>query len=95
MPIVVIYNWTTARSPISFRSKLRAYVGSGPDDGRIDIDDTNKATIDDFHLQFHARWQKYRYDESDSALLISGASDKVGGDYSLRITPTIERPEEV
>lgn len=92
LPISAIYTWSAARAPLSFRSKLRAYVGSGPDDGQIDIDDTTKVTIDDFHLRFHARWQDYRYDDSDHALLISGSSDKMGGDYSVRVKPTIEPP---
>lgn len=95
IPIDAVYTWSAARSPLSFRSILRAYVGSGPDDGQIDIDDTEKVTIDNFHLRFQARWQDYRFDESDHALLISGSSDKMGGDYSIRVRPTIEPPQDV
>jgi hypothetical protein len=94
IPIAAVYTWPISRAPLSFRSTLRAYVGSGPDDGQIDIDDTTKVKIEDFHLRFHARWQDYRYDESDHALVISGSSDKMGGDYSVRVTPTIEPPED-
>lgn len=94
MPISAIYTWPAAREPLSFRSTLRAYVGSGPDDGQIDIDDTTRVTIDDFHLRFQARWQDYRYDHCDHALVISGSSDKMGGNYSIRVKPTIEPPNE-
>jgi len=94
IPISAVYIWAAARAPLSFRSTLRAYVGSGPNDGQIDIDDTTKVAIDDFHLRFQARWQDYRYDEGDHTLVISGSSDKMGGDYSIRVMPTIEPPDD-
>ncbi|MDQ4421794.1 hypothetical protein OOT33_15315 [Sphingobium sp. DEHP117] len=95
MPISAIYSWPAVRMPLSFRSNLRAYVGSGPDDGQIDIDETTQVTIDDFHMRFHPRWQDYRFEESDHSLLISGSSGKMGGDYSVRVRPMIERPQDV
>lgn len=91
-PINVIYTWGNEKSTIVFKSEFRAFVGSGPDDGRVDIDDTKKVSIDDFHLSFNPAFQIYTYDRVDHALIITASSAKMGGRYTVTIKPNIEEP---
>ena len=91
-PVNVVYTWANEQSKIEFLSEFRAFVGSGPDDGTVDIDDTAKVRIEDFHLQFKPAFQKYTYDPADHALLISDTSPKMGGNYTVRIKPNIDEP---
>ena len=92
MSVDVKYTWGNGQSEINYSSEFRAFVGSGPSDGNVDIDDTPKVRIDDFHLSFKAAFQKYFYDASDHALVISDISPKMGGRYEVRIRPNIEEP---
>lgn len=92
IPVKLVYTWGNGQSEIEFSSEFRAFVGAGPNDGDVDIDDTKKVKIEDFHLSFKAAFQKYVYDHSDHALVISDASPKMGGKYEVRIKPNIEEP---
>jgi hypothetical protein len=92
MPVEVIYEWGNGQSEIRFRSEFRAFIGAGPEDGTIDIDDTKKVKIEDFHLRFSPSFQRYFYNDTDKTLIISDSSPKMGGRYRLIIRPTIDEP---
>lgn len=92
MPVDVIYEWGNGKSKIEFSSEFRAYIGSGPNDGDVNIDDTEKVRIEDFHLSFKAAFQKYEYDDDEKSLIISGSSLKMGGSYKIWVRPTILEP---
>lgn len=91
-PVEVVYTWGNGQSRVKFSSEFRAFVGSGPDDGMVDIEDTAKVSITDFHLSFKPAFQNYSYDPSDHSLLITDTSPKMGGKYEVRIKPNIEEP---
>jgi hypothetical protein len=74
-------------------AQLRAFNGSGPDDESIDLDDTAKVRIEDFHLSFKPMFQDYQFEEEDNSLTISAASPKMGGEYSVKVMPTREEPD--
>lgn len=92
MPVDVTYTWGNGQSEITFPSVFRCFVGAGPNDGDVDIDDTSKVRIEDFHLRFKAAFQQYTYDRSSHSLVISDTSPKMGGRYEVRIRPNIEEP---
>ncbi|TXN27398.1 hypothetical protein [Methylobacterium sp. WL19] len=91
-PVDVEYNYDNGRSSKKFHSEMRIYVGAGPDDGRIDIDDTDKVDINSFHLSFNPAFQKYAYEKSDHSLVVTDSSDKMGGKYEVRMTPAMRKP---
>lgn len=91
-PVNVTYTWGNGKSKIEFKSEFRTFVGAGPDDGRVDIDDTKKVRIEAFHLSFNPAFQKYTYDRVEHALIITASSAKMGGRYAVTIKPDIEEP---
>jgi hypothetical protein len=92
MPAEITYHWAGGRSKMTFTSVFRAHVGSGPYDGVVDIDDTAKVKIEEFHLRFNPSFQIYLYDEDTKTLTISGSSDKMVGRYEVEISPAIAEP---
>ncbi|TPI54203.1 hypothetical protein FJ420_30645 [Mesorhizobium sp. B3-1-3] len=94
MPVDVVYEWADGRSRMEFSSILRVIVGSGPRDGDVDIDDTAKVRIEDFHLGFKAAFQKYKYDKTTKNLVVSASSPKMGGAYKVTISPSLQNPED-
>lgn len=57
-------------------------------DGQIDIDETPRMDVDDFHLRANAAFGRYQLDEDSGELVVSGDSpEKMGGKYSIRILP--------
>lgn len=92
MPVSVTYTYAGGRSEINFTTELKIFVSSGPEDGQVDLDDTAKIRIEDFHLRFQPAYQDYSYDEQDHTLTISDSSPKMGGDYRVVITPTLATP---
>jgi hypothetical protein len=91
-PVNVIYIWKNGRSKITFHTEFCAFIGAGPDEGMVDLDETSKVSVDTFHLRFRPAFQKYSYDRFDHSLVISDTSQKMGGRYEVRITPNIEEP---
>lgn len=91
-PVDVIYTYADGRSKIEFSSEFCAFIGAGPEDGRVDIEDTAKVRIEEFHLRFSPAFQIYIFDEADHSLVISDSSPKMGGRYEVRIKPSIEEP---
>lgn len=93
MPVEVEYTWAGGRSKMTFETTFRAFIGSGPNDGSIDLDDTAKVRIEDFHLNFKPMFQDYQFDDDDNSLTIRDSSAKMGGKYSVKVMPTLEEPE--
>jgi hypothetical protein len=57
----------------------------------IDLEETDRISIDDYHLRFLPAFQTYRFDEGDSALVVTGVS-KRGESYRVTIRPNIAEP---
>lgn len=56
-------------------------------DGEIEIYESGGLRSETHHLNFSEKWQEYLFDKSDESLLITGSSPKMGGEYSVRISP--------
>ncbi|TCR04079.1 hypothetical protein [Neorhizobium sp. JUb45] len=91
-PVIVRYSCVDPKRDRTFTTDFRAYVGSGPHDGVIDLDEAAGVSIDYYHLRFNPAFQRYTFDGSSGALIVTGSSSKMGGDYKVSITPAIERP---
>lgn len=63
-------------------------IRNGNEDGRISIDEGNTLNAATHHLDFSADYQKYRFDESAKALVVSGTSPKMGGSYTVSLLPS-------
>ncbi|MTZ13927.1 hypothetical protein GNE00_09270 [Pseudomonas sp. JL972] len=62
-------------------------IRNGIQDGEINIYANGNLQPDTHHLGFSEKWQRYQFDNNDGALVISGNSPKMGGKYSVRISP--------
>jgi hypothetical protein len=84
------------KAQISYESPLRSIVdrtdvrislsGYGTD-GMIDITETGRMTVDDYHLRIVAAFGEYKLNPSSGELIVSNVSAKMGGNYSIRILP--------
>ena len=61
-------------------------IFAGFDAGKISIAEIGELNIDEFHLDFQERFQKYVYDKSNQELIIQGNSPKMNGDYKVKIS---------
>lgn len=61
-------------------------------DGDISIYSKGILQAETHHLGFNAKWQTYKYDKNDNAIVVTGNSAKMGGDYSVRISPNGTKP---
>lgn len=91
-PVVVRYECADRKRNVTFQTRFDAFVGSGPDDGKIDLRETSKVSVNDYHLQFSPRFQTYEYDDEMHSLIITASSKKMGGAYKVVITPSMELP---
>lgn len=62
-------------------------IRNGYNDGAVMLGEAEGLSATDFHLDFSTDWQKYRYSVDTYALIITGKSQKMGGDYSVSILP--------
>lgn len=90
-PVEVDYEIPIGGRAVLFDTRFTAYVGSGLEDGTLDLDETDRIGVDDYHLRFKPRWQTYRFEEADGTLVVEGVSAK-GDRYRVRIRPTIAAP---
>lgn len=81
---------------ITYKSKSRGteredctvqIIRNGMQDGEINIYANGVLKSETHHLGFSEKWQKYEFDNNDGALVITGKSPKMGGEYSVRISP--------
>jgi hypothetical protein len=91
LPVVVEYEIPTGGRRTVFETAFYAFVGAGPDDGTVDLEETDRISINDFHLRFLPAFQTYRFDDAEGTLIVTGIS-KTGKPYSVVIRPTIEEP---
>lgn len=91
-PVIVVYSCPDRTRNRTFHTQFRAFVGSGPDDGTIDIDAAGDVVIEDYHLSFKPAFQRYEFERKSGSLIISGSSPKMEGSYKVTITPTIAHP---
>ncbi|WEK31573.1 MAG: hypothetical protein P0Y58_05080 [Candidatus Pseudomonas phytovorans] len=67
-------------------------IRNGMQDGEIIIYANGALQSESHHLSFIAKWQKYEFDKQDGTLVVTGNSDKMGGDYSVRMLPSGQVP---
>ena len=68
------------------RTNVRVIM-NGLDEGQIDIDERGDLMVNQFHLKFLPNFQSFIFDEDNGTLVVEGSSDKIGGDYLVRIHP--------
>lgn len=64
-------------------------VRNGVQDGKISISEEGVLHPDTHHLDFLANYQTYTFDKATKALVVSGASDKMGGKYTVTLLPQV------
>ncbi|MBY5785298.1 hypothetical protein HFN62_16400 [Rhizobium leguminosarum] len=92
-PVTVHYECADRKRNVTFETRFEAFIGSGPDDGKIDLRETRRVSVDEYHLQFLPRFQTYVHDEETHSLIITSSSKKMGGAYKVTIMPSMEKPE--
>ncbi|MBG3852301.1 hypothetical protein ABQZ69_17780 [Xanthomonas sp. WHRI 8391] len=60
---------------------------SGLDANKIALDETQKLLALWLHMEFNPSFQKYSLSKRNRYLVISGNSEKMGGDYKVTIRP--------
>lgn len=63
-----------------------AITMAGYNGGKVSINEVGELNVEDFHLDFEERFQKYNYDNENKKLVISGKSTKMKGQYTVKIT---------
>ena len=58
-----------------------------PRDGNIVILSNGVLQSETHHLEVSPIFQTYQFDEDDASLVIRGNSEKMGGNYSIKLTP--------
>lgn len=90
-PVQVAYEKPPGSRPTVFETTFMTFVDASPDEGRIELEETDRVSVTRYHLGYSPRFQTYFFDPSDGALLISGIA-KDGKPYRVAITPTISPP---
>ncbi|MFY4695253.1 hypothetical protein [Burkholderia glumae] len=62
-------------------------IRNGYNDGKVHLDETDILSAVRFHLDFSPDFQGYQFRKSDGAFVISGESEKMGGEYSVTLYP--------
>lgn len=62
-------------------------IRHGRQDGEINIYENGILTAETHHLGLNHKFQDYKFNEKDESFTITGKSSKMGGEYSIRITP--------
>ncbi|MER9592969.1 hypothetical protein NKI94_30110 [Mesorhizobium australicum] len=68
---------------------VRLETTAGYSDGSVRLYDNERFSSEMYHLDFSVRYQRYEFDQVTGALVISGNSSKMGGDYSCAIIPIV------
>lgn len=80
-------SYQSPRRSILEHADVRICLTGYGTDGTIDIFDTPKMTVDDYHLQFVAAFGEYKLNSSTGELIVSNESAKMGGNFSVQILP--------
>lgn len=59
---------------------------AGYNGGKVSIEEVGELNVDEFHLDFEDRFQKYNYNDETKELIVSGKSPKMKGQYTVKIT---------
>jgi hypothetical protein len=83
----ITYRWKGKTTVDGGRAWLETTAGHS--DGSVHLHDCKRLSSTKFHLDFSVRYQRYAFDDASGALIISGSSDKMGGDYSV-VIPAVQ-----
>ncbi|POD93003.1 hypothetical protein [Pectobacterium odoriferum] len=77
------------RSPTRNASEITdvKIIRNGYQDGEISLIEAGELVAEYYHLDFNTRFQEYNISDEDKKLLVSGNSQKMGGEYIVSISP--------
>ncbi|CTQ69654.1 hypothetical protein LAX5112_02199 [Roseibium alexandrii] len=90
--VIAVYDFGKSPGKIVFNSLMKVCLQPGFNDGRVDLDEAPHASVEDYHLTFYPKFQEYEFDQNTGDFIITGASDKMGGDYVVTISPAMQKP---
>ncbi|MFC3283058.1 hypothetical protein [Litchfieldella rifensis] len=62
-------------------------IRNGYQDGQIIVEESGDLVAENYHLVFTTQYQKYRFLQEGEKLSVVGDSQKMGGGYSVAISP--------
>ena len=62
-------------------------IRNGYNDGAVKINETKELNINSYHLDFSHEFQEFKFDTSTKELVIKGSSQKMSGEYIVKIIP--------
>lgn len=60
---------------------------NGIEDGKVSLEEDGPLVSEMFHLDFTPDFQTYKFDTVSHALIVTGKSKKMGGNYRVEILP--------
>ena len=84
-----VIEYTAKGDKLKHHTRVVIRRSSGPEDGNISLVENRRLNKEDWYLDFSPRSQDYYYTANTKRLRIVGNSDKMGGDYTVEITPTV------
>lgn len=78
------------RTVIGERADVRIQLSGYGTDGQLDIFDSARLNVQNFHLQISPSWGNYKLNKTTGELVYKGDSDKMGGEYTIRVLPVGE-----
>lgn len=60
---------------------------NGMEDGNIEIYAKGNLDNETHHLAYSEKWQQYKFDKRNNALVVEGKSNKMGGIYNVTLSP--------
>lgn len=81
-----LVDYSSSKKSIAIKTGVRIFRTAGLHDGKIALTEQDNFTADDFHLDFSADFQTYKFEAKKANLTITGKSPKMGS-YTVVITP--------
>lgn len=69
------------------RTNVRIQMSGYSESGQIDIDESRELSTSKFHLRILPQWGNYHFEQNSGTLVYTSSSEKMGGDYEIRISP--------
>lgn len=60
-------------------------IRNGYNDGKVSLSENDELNVNFLHLDFIPNFQEYKYDSSDSSLIITGSSPQISR-YTVKLT---------
>jgi roadblock/LC7 domain-containing protein len=78
---------------VEYKSSLRnvteittaTFIRNGYNDGEIKLAENGELNSDNYHMDFTPSYQVYAFNSEECALIITGSSGKMGGNYKVKL----------